>query len=458
MTATIRLLESDLARLRKHLLGRSGEHFAFLRARWSFSCGEPVFLVRDITLVPDEVVSAGKKGFDVDPDFITEVVNAALRDGDALIEAHNHGGASPRFSYTDRSGLREFVPFVLGSLPDRPYAATVWGDDRVYGEYFLIGGGTGVVRSITSVGARLRQLVSRSDDEEDTDEAFARQVLWFGKENQRELGRLRAGIVGGGGIGSEFVTQLAYLGFRDFVLVDNDACDKTNMNRLRTAEAADLGTPKVILGRRAIRRIDQKAKVEICSGLVPDAKVLDRLRGVDVIFGGVDNDGARLVLNELAVSFRIPYFDAAVGISVKDGIVLEAGGRAACVIPGGPCLSCLDLIDTAEARYVLGSPEEQLFQRQRGYVNGMDEPSPSVVSLNATTVGMTLSEFLFFVSGGRSVVPHLELDLLGTGRKFKGQWATPMQVTRQSGCLSCSLEGQGDKAGLERYLRAGKSG
>ena len=74
-----------------------------------------------------------------------------------------------------------------------------------------------------------------------------------------------------------------------------------------------------------------------------------------MIFGCVDNDGARLVLNELALAYRIPYFDLGVGINATDGVVSEAGGQVTAVVPSGPCLNCMDLIDREEASYILAS-------------------------------------------------------------------------------------------------------
>ena len=107
------------------------------------------------------------------------------------------------------------------------------------------------------------------------------------------------------------------------------------------------------------------------------------LQGVDVIFGCVDNDGARVVLNEIALAYDIPFFDLGVGIEAKEGHVEAAGGRLATVLPGGPCLYCMNQIDTDEARYWLSTEEQREFMRRQGYVAGMNIAAPSVVALNA---------------------------------------------------------------------------
>lgn len=449
--ATIRIPERVWAAVCGHLFSTRGEHFAFLLARWTFSNGEPVFLVRDAILVPDDQVAITKDGWEPTTEGLLTVVNTAVRSGEALIEAHNHGGTRPRFSLTDRRGLPEFAAYVLDSLPDRPYGATVWGDAAVYGEFFGQDGATGSVRSITVAGDRLQQLASRDDDEAPLAEAYDRQLSWFTAWGQRQLGRLRVAVAGAGGTGSQLVQNLAYLGVRDFLVIDDDEADASNMNRLVTAAAADVGTPKGILARRLIKSVAPDAIVRVIQDKIQSAGALDALKGADLLFGCFDNDGARLILNELALAYGIPYFDLGVGIDVEEGTIAVAGGRVAAVLPGGPCLSCMGEIDRAEAAFVLSTPAQQAFQLERGYVSGMAVKAPAVVSLNATVAGVAATEFAVYVSGLRPVNVFTALDLLGSARAAQGQWLTPDRVRADPGCVQCAVAGTGDAAGVERY-------
>ena len=443
--STIRIPTKVWNDLRTHLFSSGGEHFAFLQADWTLTGDGPVFMVKDVSLVPDAEVNAGYGGWELTTQGIINVVNAAVRSGLALIEAHNHGGLAPRFSTTDRSGLEEFVPYILDSLPGRPYGATVWGDDETYGEFFLESGSTGTVRSITVSGEPLRQIVSRNDDQAAVSATFERQLPLFTESGQRELGRLRAAIVGLGGTGSQMVQNLTYLGVHDFVLVDAQCADGTNMNRLVTADSADVSTPKVILARHRIKSVTPDADVRIFEAEVQGTAVLDCLKGIDVLFGCVDNDGARLVLNELSLAYGIPYFDLGVGIDAAAGSVESAGGRVAVVLPDGPCLNCMGEIDIREASFFLSSQQERDQNVALGYVDGHDLPAPAVVSLNATVAAIATSEFMMLVSGTRPIHSFTELDLLGTSRPIASQWVTPRRVERKSGCVQCAAAGKGDK-------------
>lgn len=433
-----------------HLYTKPGEHFAFFLAAWTLSRGRPVFMVKDVVLIDDDEVEVSRTGWSISVNGITRAINAAVHANCTLIEIHNHGGDLPRFSGTDRAGFREFVPYVLDSLRGRPYGATVWGDSTIYAEYFMPDGGFGVIESVVIYGDKLDQCVSRDDDMADPVPRFDRQTPWFTATGQRKLGRLKVAVVGLGGTGSPLLQNLVYLGVRNFLLIDHDSSDETSMNRLMTATAADIETPKVILGRRLVKSVAPEARVEVIQGELRSPRALEALKGVDAIFGCVDNDGARVVLNEIALAYRIPFFDLAVGIEAKDGRVGSAGGRLAIVLPSGPCLYCMNQIDVEEARYWLSTREQREFMQRQGYVAGMDIRAPSVVALNAALAAAAATEFAIYVSGVRLVQQFSELDLLGVGRSIKGQWLTPVQVSRKSGCPACEHAGTGDQAGIER--------
>lgn len=451
--ATIRIPSEVWGKTYAHLYTKPGEHFAFFLATWTLSKGRPVFVVKDVVLIDDAEVEISRTGWSLSINAITRVINAAVHSGCALIEIHNHGGDLPRFSRTDRTGFREFVPYVLDSLRGRPYGATVWGDSTIYAEYFMPDGGSGVIESVMIYGDRLDQWVSRDDDLVDPVSRFDRQTPWFTTVGQRKLARMKVAVVGLGGTGSPLLQNLVYLGVRDFVLIDTDASDETSMNRLVTAAAADIETPKVILARRLVKSVAPDAKVEVIQGELQSARALDALKGVDLISGCVDNDGARVVLNEIALAYHIPFFDLAVGIDAQDGHVDGAGGRLAVVLPGGPCLYCMNQIDVEEARYWLANDEQREFMRRRGYVTGMDIKAPSVVALNAALAATATNEFAVYISGVRPIQPFLELDLLGSGRSVKGQWLTPVKVSRKPGCPACEHTGMGDGAKTERRYR-----
>lgn len=159
-----------------------------------------------------------------------------------------------------------------------------------------------------------------------------------------------------------------------------------------------------------------------------------------------------MLLNELAVAYKIPFFDLASGILAPNGNVEEAGGRICAVIPGGPCLICANELDVEEVSYFLASDTEKKTRRERGYVKGMDVKAPSVIGLNASVAASGVNEFSLFMGGQRPVNFYTEVDLLGNGRKTKSQWMTPRLIKPKPGCVQCARTGLGDATNLERYI------
>jgi molybdopterin/thiamine biosynthesis adenylyltransferase len=206
------------------------------------------------------------------------------------------------------------------------------------------------------------------------------------------------------------------------------------------------------LARRLIKAVAPEAKVDILEKHLQAPGVLGTLKSADVLIGCVDNDGARLILNELALSYGMPYFDLGVGIEVDDGRVTAVGGRLAVVLPGGPCMYCMNQIDPDEARYWLSTEAQREFMRRNGYVTGVNVRAPSVVALNASLAAAAVNELAVYISGLRHVNPLTEYDLLGSGRAVKGQWFTPVKVERRTGCPACENGGAADETSCEaRY-------
>lgn len=111
----------------------------------------------------------------------------------------------------------------------------------------------------------------------------------------------------------------------------------------------------------------------------------------------------------------------------------------------------MDLLDLGEARYFLASEQEQELQRRLGYVEGLDEPSPSVISLNGTIASLAVTELGLYISGLRPIHPLTILDVLAPGRSLPAQWVIPERVNANENCLVCHHRGKGDATTIERY-------
>jgi molybdopterin/thiamine biosynthesis adenylyltransferase len=434
-----------------HLNSGPGEHFVFLLARHYATCDGYVLVADEaLTVSPDEVTFSDPEWV-VSTGTITKAVNHALRTDRCLIEVHNHNDERPRFSSWDRAGLAEIVPYMLESLPDRPYVALVTGTDELYGEVFDKKGSS-PIDPVFLLGERLRALNGREESGRPETAQFDRQLRWLTASGQQDMARLRFVIGGLGGTGSHAAVALAYLGARHFGLIDPDVVDRTSLNRLATANAENEGESKVQLAASRIQAIAPSADVRLIQAPAQDPAALEEAILADVLVGCFDNDGARLIWNELAVGYQIPLIDFGVGIQVDRGIVSDAGGRIACVIPGGPCLRCMGLIDPQEAQDALRSKTDRKVQRSLGYFTGRRAPDASVYTLNASVVNVGLTELTIWLAGLRRPEYLLCYDALGFTHARASQWLSPVTYQRNPKCVVCAMAGLGDKLMLlDRY-------
>lgn len=425
--------------LSQHLKASKKEGFAFLLCDHSLAIPEPVMVVKDLLTVDDEEAVFDGDGFSLSDRALDEVINKAALSGLALIEVHKHHLGPPGFSKTDRSGLIPFAKFVLESLPERPYAAMVWAGGEMYGEWFTLDDGavaSGTIESACVMGQSIRQLV-RTPSKRTTSERTKRQIPLVGEDGQRTLENLAIAVIGLGGIGSHVLQALCYLGAKKYLLVDRDEVEESNLNRVVFANPSQVGVPKVEAARNYVEAVVNDASVQVVREMIRSSEQAETLLSTwDVIFGCVDDDGPRLLLNRAAISVCIPYFDLATGL-LMEGREPVVGGRLAVTLPGGPCLVCTEELDVKEVRSYFLSDEERREGVRRGYIQGTEEHAPSVVSLNGLIAHAAITEFALYLSGVRPLRTRVDFDVIGND-VFPGPRLLPRKgVSRKSGCVEC---------------------
>ena len=94
-------------------------------------------------------------------------------------------------------------------------------------------------------------------------EQFSRTELLIGKENLEKLKNSKVAIFGIGGVGSFVLEALTRAGIGNFILVDKDNVDLSNLNRQIIATRKTVGKPKVEVAKERILEINPNAEVEI---------------------------------------------------------------------------------------------------------------------------------------------------------------------------------------------------
>ncbi len=111
------------------------------------------------------------------------------------------------------------------------------------------------------------------------------------------LGKVRVGIAGAGGLGSNCAHFLARCGFRNFILVDDDRVDASNLNR-QLYYRDQVGYPKVDMLRQNLLLIDPGLDIRSCFERVNRDNVLSLLNAADVIVEAFDSVQSKTLLVE----------------------------------------------------------------------------------------------------------------------------------------------------------------
>ncbi len=281
-----------------------------------------------------------------------------------------------------------------------------------------------------------------------TEDRYDRQLPLFGKEGQEKLRALRVAIVGAGGLGSQVIQQLAFLGVGMIYVIDPEIVVETNLNRLIGAHHDDSGrkTPKVEVARRLVGTIDPSIEVVPIQKDLLSLEAFEAIKKAEYVFGCVDNDGPRLVLTELCAAYQRPCFDLAT--EIPSDSPMGFGGRVCFSHDGDGCLYCLGLLSPEEMRLYFMSPEQR---HDVHTLYGVPQANlgitgPSVVMLNGVVASLAATEFMLHATGLRMAQRLLF---------YRGQRgiATVSADQPSPDCFYCKcVYGSGSVANVERYL------
>lgn len=138
------------------------------------------------------------------------------------------------------------------------------------------------------------------------DNKFSRTELLIGKEALEKLNKSKVAVFGIGGVGSYVVEGLARAGIGNFILVDKDLIDVTNINRQIIATTKTLYMPKVEVAKERILEINPEAKVEIYQEFFSKETdgILDE--SIDYIVDAIDYVASKIELVLRAQELNIP--------------------------------------------------------------------------------------------------------------------------------------------------------
>jgi molybdopterin-synthase adenylyltransferase len=165
-------------------------------------------------------------------------------------------------------------------------------------------------------------------------ERYSRQILFpgIGERGQEALFRAHAVVAGCGALGSFHAAALARAGVGRLTVIDRDYVEPSNLHRQWLFEEADAAEalPKAVAAERRIARINSSIRARGVIADLTSANAAELLSDADIILDGTDNFETRYLINDFAVSRRIPWVYGAAVASY--GITMPVvPGRTACL-------------------------------------------------------------------------------------------------------------------------------
>ena len=406
------------------------------------------YLVKKI-YIPDNCDLIEHSSISVTPagEFLGRVLGEAGQSNSSVLEIHTHlDAAKPSFSSIDLENGIENGRFLRTC--GIPFGMMVIGDAGMsLLEYEGDSDSLQLPASITAMvmtrqGLEGTLAYPATEETPAMPDTYDRQIRIWGEARQRKIHETTAGIAGLGGTGALVLLMLARIGVKNFILIDPDIVEGSNLNRLPYAFAPDTGKKKVKVAASYLKKVSNDAGIVAIPQPVEQSG--DRLKSCDVIFGCVDNDRARLALNELSLRYYIPYIDTGTEINVKEGCIEDMGGQVRVVVPGVTgCLECGGLIDKEQVAAGLMGAEDREIVKKAGYIRGTnDTPAPAVMTLNTIIASIAVQEFIDMRTGRAR--PAYNYMIYNAVR----QQIERLALDRNSSCSmcadDCSCIGSGD--------------
>lgn len=354
------------------------------------------FIVRDHLMVPHDTCKRERDYLSWPGRAIAEAVARAEADKLALVLTHSHPGGLFGFSdLDDRSDLVAIGSLLHGygtchasaiMTPDGAMAAR-WYDAALVPSDF---------DAVSVVGHDLRWWWR--------DGAFSRRPMAFTSEARDELSRLCVCVIGVSGTGSPVAEQLARMGFGWVILIDHDRVEKKNLNRIlnSTLEDAKKDRLKVDMMATAITLYRGGEVAVPLAASITEREAVLLASQADVLCSCVDTLDARHIADEIAASFSLPLFDVGVTIPTRkaagaERVIADVCGRIDYIQPGGSSLRDRGVYSPESLReeYLRRvAPEAHVDEVNAGYLRGVKEEAPSVISLNMRAASACVMELI----------------------------------------------------------------
>ncbi|MHC3436541.1 SAMP-activating enzyme E1 [Natrialbaceae archaeon A-gly3] len=165
---------------------------------------------------------------------------------------------------------------------------------------------------------------------------YSRHVIMdeVGPEGQKRLLEGSALVVGAGGLGSPAIQYLAAAGVGELGIVDDDAVERSNLQRQIVHGDDDVGRPKVDSAADYVESLNPDVDLETYETRLTADNVAEILEGYDIVLDASDNFATRYLLNDYCSLEGVPLSHGAIYRFEGQVTTFENDGD-------GPCYRCI---------------------------------------------------------------------------------------------------------------------
>lgn len=329
-------------------------------------------------------------------EYLEAAIDAAEPKGLAIIAMHSHPGGLFAFSRADDESDAMVMPCLFHAT------------GGLHGSAVMVPSG--------AVRARIYSPKLEATDIDLVSVAHHDIRYWWAKGTGRdawplaftsamtgELAHLTAVVIGVSGTGSVVAEQLARMGFGRVILIDFDKIERKNLNRILNARLIDAERERLKVEMFAEAIVSHRGPgvaVPVAASITAREAIEIAATG-DVLFSCVDTLEARQIVDLMAASFLMPLIDVGVVIPVRrkgDTVAIgDVCGRIDYVFPGGSTLLDRDVYSPARVRaeYLRRTaPDQHRQEVNAGYIKGLAEEAPAVITLNMRGAAAAVNEFI----------------------------------------------------------------
>ncbi|WP_408011734.1 MoeB/ThiF family adenylyltransferase [Pseudalkalibacillus sp. A8] len=168
-------------------------------------------------------------------------------------------------------------------------------------------------------------------------ERYSRQTRFskIGPTGQEKIRQKHVLLIGAGALGTSCAEMLVRAGIGKLTIIDRDYVEWSNLQRqqLYTESDAENQLPKAVAAKDRLSDINREVMIDARIEEANTMTIEDQIEGVDLIIDATDNFETRMLINDAAQKWQIPWIY---------GACTGSHGLTYTILPGDtPCFACL---------------------------------------------------------------------------------------------------------------------